>query len=172
MSGEWSVANFAFHLTSPLFLPHKTDLHLGFFPYPANGAWDTVFADTFSENLLASFNDTRYDYNGWLQAYHSFNVTLGQNFAPFKHGVINTLAVPNANGDKGGMVYMIGWEGGTHAILKRDLYYTDAVFALVKEIGGKRKIVEFRESSNIPNTAPLPTPAVWSCDFDSNGTHY
>jgi hypothetical protein len=49
--------------------------------------------------------------------------------------------------------------------LKRDLYFTDATFAVVKEVRGKRKIVEFYESSNIPNTARLPEPNPWSCDF-------
>ncbi|KAF2800398.1 hypothetical protein K505DRAFT_228858 [Melanomma pulvis-pyrius CBS 109.77] len=137
----------------------------GFFPYPANGAWDKVFATTFSPDLKATFNDTHYNYDGWLQLYRNVNVTLGKNFAPFKHGFINTLAIPNANGDKGGTVYMIGWEGGTHALLKRDLYFTDALFAVVKDVGGKRKVVEFRESSNIPNTAPMPEPNEWTCSF-------
>lgn len=138
---------------------------LGFFPYPANGAWDTVFASTFSPSLKATFNNTHYDFDGWLQLYRNFNVTLGQNFAPFRHGFINTLAVPNANGDKGGFVYMIGWEGGFHALLKRELYFTDAAFAVVEEHSGERRIVEFRESSNIPNTAPMPPPNEWECTF-------
>ncbi|KAF2269374.1 hypothetical protein CC78DRAFT_529164 [Lojkania enalia] len=137
----------------------------GFFPYPENGAWDQVFAKTFSTNLLATFNDTHYNYDSWLKLYQSFNVTLGKNFAPFKHGIINTVAVPNPNGDRGGFVYMIGWEGGNHTIYKRDLYFTDAVFAVVKIEAGQRKIAEFRESSNIPNTAPMPDPNEWTCDF-------
>jgi hypothetical protein len=158
----------------------------GFFPYPANGsstehsfkydpqliflgAWDKVFADTFSPDLKATFNDTHYNYEGWLKLYHNFNVTLGQSFGDaFKHGAINTLGVPDMNGDKGGFAYMIGWEGGFHTLLKRDLYFTDATFAVVKEIGGKRKIVEFRESSNIPNTAPMPPANEWTCSFADN----
>ncbi|KAF2647813.1 hypothetical protein K491DRAFT_723100 [Lophiostoma macrostomum CBS 122681] len=137
----------------------------GFFPYPANGQWDLIFAATFSEALKATFNDTHYDYDGWLQLYHNFNVTIGQNFAPFQHGVLNTVAVPNANGDQGGFVYVLGWEGGFQTQLKRDLYFTDALFAVVKDCDGRRKITEFRESSNIPNTAPLPPPKNWTCTF-------
>jgi hypothetical protein len=137
---------------------------VGFFPYPANGAWDHAFAETFSPDVKATFNDTHYNYDGWLKLYHSFNTTLGRNFAVFNHGFINTLAVPNANGDKGGMVYSVGWEGGLTA-LKRDVYFTDAVFAVVKDVGGKRRIVEIRESSNIPNTAPLPETNEWTCKF-------
>ncbi|KAF2702806.1 hypothetical protein K504DRAFT_463989 [Pleomassaria siparia CBS 279.74] len=139
----------------------------GFFPYPANGAWDKAFASTFSPDVRATFNNShQYDYGGWLELYHSVNVTLGKSFAPFKHGFISTLAIPNENGDKGGTVYMIGWEGGTHALLKRDLYFTDALFAVVKDIGsGERRVVEFRESSNIPNTAPMPEQNEWTCSF-------
>jgi hypothetical protein len=153
------------------FNPHGLQPHfltiffLGFFPYPANGAWDQAFASTFSPDVKATFNDTHYNYDGWLELYHSFNVTLGKNFAPFVHGFLSTLAVPNANGDKGGFVYMMGWEGGFHTLLKRDLYFTDAVFAVVKEIDGERRVVEMRESSNIPNTAPMPEPNGWECSF-------
>ncbi|KAF2192026.1 hypothetical protein K469DRAFT_346475 [Zopfia rhizophila CBS 207.26] len=138
----------------------------GFFPYPENGAWDQVFTRSFAPELKATFNGTQYNYDGWLRLYKNFNVTLGKNFAPFKHGFLNTLAVPNASGDKGGFVYLIGWQGGTHTVLKRDLYFTDAAFAVVKEVyGGERRIVEFRESSNIPNTAPMPDPNEWECTF-------
>ncbi|KAF2279906.1 uncharacterized protein EI97DRAFT_429678 [Westerdykella ornata] len=139
----------------------------GFFPYPANGAWDTVFAQTFSPSLLATFNTTHhYNYTGWLELYHSINVTLGQNFAPFKHGFTHTLAIPNDNGDCGGTVYMIGWEGGYHVRSKQEFYATDAAFAVVENVGGgERKITEFRESANIWNTAPLPKPNEWTCGF-------
>jgi hypothetical protein len=73
--------------------------------------------------------------------------------------------VPNANGDRGGFVYVIGWAGGYNKYAKREVWYTNAAFAVVREEEGKRKIVEFRESSNIPNRAALPEQTVWSCDF-------
>ncbi|KAF2734322.1 hypothetical protein EJ04DRAFT_437232, partial [Polyplosphaeria fusca] len=143
----------------------------GFFPYPANGAWDKAFADTFSPDLKATFNDTHYSYDGWLALYHNFNVTLGQSFGDsFKHGVTNALAVPDPSGGRGGFVYLIGWEGGFHTLLKRDLYFTDAAFAVVREYQGKRKVVEFRESSNIPNTSPMPPPNEWTCSFAANSS--
>ncbi|KAF2113800.1 hypothetical protein BDV96DRAFT_578354 [Lophiotrema nucula] len=137
----------------------------GFFPYPANGPWDQVFASAFSKDLKATFNDTHYGYDGWLQAYRNINVTIGKSFAPFEHGFTSTLAVPNSNGDKGGLVYAIGWEGGYSTFYNRTLYFTDGAFAVVKIVDGQRKIVEFRESSNIPNTAPMPTPNDWTCSF-------
>lgn len=69
------------------------------------------------------------------------------------------------SGDKGGFVYMIGWAGGFQMRAKRDMYFTNAAFAVVREEEGKRKIVEFRESSNIPNSATLPEQTVWDCHF-------
>ncbi|KAF2871169.1 hypothetical protein BDV95DRAFT_494982 [Massariosphaeria phaeospora] len=137
----------------------------GFFPFPANGAWDEVYANAFSKDVIASFNDTRFNYDGWLELYHNFNVSLGRNFEPFKHGFISTTAIPNMNGDKGGFGYLIGWEGGLHTALKRDLWFTDASFIVVKEVNGQRKIVEMRESANIPNSAPLPEQDPWTCAF-------
>ncbi|KAF1848134.1 uncharacterized protein K460DRAFT_68279 [Cucurbitaria berberidis CBS 394.84] len=137
----------------------------GFYPYPANTDWSNGHASAFSRNLKFTFNDTHYDFDGSLKLYKSFNETLGRAFDPFNHGFINTLGIPNANGDKGGFVYMVGWAGGFQTRAKRDMYFTNAAFALVREENGKRKIVEFRESSNIPNTAPLPEPNEWGCSF-------
>lgn len=136
-----------------------------FYPYPENGDWPTARDAAFSKDIKFTFNDTHYNYEGSLELYHSFNKTLGKSFAPFKHGFINTLGIPNTNGDKGGFVYMIGWAGGMHRLAKRSLYFTNAAFAVIKDSHGKREIVEFRESSNIPNTAPLPEQNEWTCDF-------
>lgn len=114
---------------------------------------------------MATFNDTHQNKDGFLQLYKSFNVTLSQNFAPFRHGFTNSVGIPNPNGDKGGWAYVLGWEGGFSVRLKRDLYFTQAAFAVVKEIDGERKIVEFREASNTPNSAPIPPPNNWTCSF-------
>ncbi|KAH9882606.1 hypothetical protein J1614_000842 [Plenodomus biglobosus] len=137
----------------------------GFYPFPANTHWPEAHARTFSKSLRFTFNNTHYDFDGSLALYKSFNATLGSAFLPFKHGFINTLGVPNANGDKGGFVYMIGWAGGFQRRAKRDMYFTNAAFAVVAEEDGERKIVEFRESGNIPNTAVLPEPVDWGCEF-------
>ncbi|KAF2626690.1 hypothetical protein BU25DRAFT_432078 [Macroventuria anomochaeta] len=137
----------------------------GFYPYPENGDWPTVRDSAFSKDIKFTFNDTHYNYEGSLELYHSFNKTLGKSFAPFQHGFINTLGIPNANGDKGGFVYMIGWAGGMHRLAKRTMYFTNAAFAVIRDNKGRREIVEFRESSNIPNTAPLPGQNEWTCGF-------
>ncbi|CBY01619.1 predicted protein [Plenodomus lingam JN3] len=137
-----------------------------FYPFPANTHWPTAHACAFSKSLKFTFNNTHYDYNGSLALYHSFNATLGTAFMPFKHGFINTLGVPSDAGDKGGFVYMIGWAGGFQTRAKRDMYFTNAAFAVVEEEEGERKIVEFRESGNIPNSAVLPEPVEWGCEFE------
>ncbi|KAJ4373450.1 hypothetical protein N0V86_007589 [Didymella sp. IMI 355093] len=137
----------------------------GFYPYPGNGDWPTVRDAAFAKDIKFTFNDTHYNYKGSLDLYHSFNTTLGKSFARFQHGFINTLGIPNENGDKGGFVYMIGWAGGMHRLAKRTMYFTNAAFAVIRDNGGKREIVEFRESSNIPNTAKLPAQNEWTCGF-------
>ncbi|CAE7186923.1 hypothetical protein P3342_008637 [Pyrenophora teres f. teres] len=138
----------------------------GFYPYPANTDWPKGHATSFSKDIRFTFNDTHYDFDGSLRLYKAFNATLAMAFAPFKHGYINSLGIPNINGDKGGFVYIIGWAGGFQTRAQRDVYFTNAAFAVVKEEEGERKIVEFRESSNIPNTAPLPEPVDWTCSFE------
>jgi hypothetical protein len=60
---------------------------------------------------------------------------------------------------------MIGWAGGYQKFAKQDVYYTNAAFAVVKEEEGQRKIVEFRESSNIPNHGAVPKETEWDCHF-------
>lgn len=63
---------------------------------------------------------------------------------------MSVVGVPNA-GDVGGFVYMTGWQGGY--ILgdeSRLLNTTDAAFMVIKqEKNCERKIVEFREASNL-----------------------
>lgn len=137
----------------------------GFYPYPRNGDWPSVRDTAFAKDIKFTFNDTHYNYDGSLVLYHSFNKTLGKSFAPFQHGFINTLGIPNMNGDKGGFVYMIGWAGGFHKLAKRNMYFTNAAFGVIRDNKGRREIVEFRESSNIPNTAKLPVQNEWTCGF-------
>lgn len=137
----------------------------GFYPYPENGDWPAVRDAAFAKDIKFTFNDTHYNYEGSLDLYHSFNKTLGKSFAPFQHGFINTLGIPNINGDKGGFVYMIGWAGGFHKLAKRTMYFTNAAFAVIRDNNGQREIAEFRESSNIPNTAKLPAQNEWTCGF-------
>jgi hypothetical protein len=127
--------------------------------------WEGGHARSFSKDLRFTFNDTHYDFDGSLRLYKTFNASLEKAFAPFNHGFINTLGIPNSNGDKGGFVYMIGWAGGYQKFAKQDVYYTNAAFAVVKEEEGQRKIVEFRESSNIPNHGAVPKETEWDCHF-------
>ena len=117
---------------------------------------------------MASFNSTPYNYASWLEFYHNVNETLGKSFSPFRHGFLSAVGVPNSNGDKGGFVYLTGWEGGYLVPAKKELTWTDGVFAVVKDCAGQRRVVEWRESSNIPNTAKMPTPVVWKCGFTGN----
>jgi hypothetical protein len=137
----------------------------GFFPYPANGDWPTAFDTAFSTDVLASFNQSRFDFDGFKDQYKAFNQTIGLAFKTFDHGFLTVVGVPNSNGDKGGFVYVTGWEGG-EVVTGQTVWYEDATFAVVKDVGnGVRKIIEFRESSNIPNSAPLVPQQNWTCSL-------
>jgi hypothetical protein len=135
-----------------------------FFPHPNNTSWDTHYTSTFHPSLLASFNSTPFSYTSLLTFYHSVNTTLSLAFSPFRHGFTSVVAVPNSN-DKGGFVYMTGWEGGFSVAAKRELSWTDGAFAVVRDVKGRRWVSEWRESANIPNSAPVPRPVVWGCEF-------
>ncbi|KAH8927768.1 hypothetical protein BT69DRAFT_1347078 [Atractiella rhizophila] len=136
-----------------------------FFPYPANGDWASAYDEVFSPSVLASFNGSRFDFNGFKTLYTGVNKTIGTNFQQFDHGFLSIYAAPNSNGDKGGFAQVTGWEGG-RTRLGTDIWYTDGAFAVIEDIGGgKRQIVEFRESSNIPNTGALPPTQNWACSF-------
>ena len=141
---------------------------LGFFPYPANGAWDIAFDKVFSPKLQASFNGTKFDAAGWKKWYHSVNKTIGTSFELFEHGFSNVVAVPNSVTDKGGFVAVTGWQGGRIRGMPASapgLNFTDAAFAVVQITSAGRKIVEFREMSNIPNTAQIVGAKNWTCSF-------
>ncbi|RYP53999.1 hypothetical protein DL768_001149 [Monosporascus sp. mg162] len=134
-----------------------------FFPFPANGAWDVAYDAAFSRDVLASWNETKFDFDGFKALYTSFNETIGRNFIDFRHAFIKTLGVPNSSGGRGGFAYLTGWEGGLTA-LGTELYAEDAAFAVVEETPeGKRVITEFREASNMMNTAPVPKSQDWTC---------
>ncbi|KAI9708736.1 MAG: hypothetical protein M1820_003691 [Bogoriella megaspora] len=139
-----------------------------FFPYPANGAWDGAYDEAFSPDLLATFNQSHFNFDGFKALAKTFNTSIGVSFKKFEHGFHSTVGVPNSNGDKGGFVYATGFEGGS-TVLGTDVWYEDAAFAVIKDVGGgERKIVEWRESSNIPVSIPLPPTQEWTCGLDAS----
>ncbi|RYP30513.1 hypothetical protein DL767_006190 [Monosporascus sp. MG133] len=134
------------------------------FPFPANGAWDVAYDAAFSGDVLASWNETKFDFDGFKALYTSFNETIGRNFVDFRHAFIKTLGVPGSSGGGGdGFVCLMGWEGGLTAP-GTELYAEDAAFAVIEETPeGGRVITEFREASNMMNSAPTPEPQDWTC---------
>ncbi|RYO98375.1 hypothetical protein DL764_007102 [Monosporascus ibericus] len=100
---------------------------MGFFPFPANGAWDVAYHAAFSRGVLVSRNETKFDFDGFKALYTSFNETIGRNFIDFWHAFIKALGVPSLRVRGGGFVYLTGWEGGLTA-LGTELYAEDAAF--------------------------------------------
>jgi hypothetical protein len=135
-----------------------------FFPHPTNTAWDTAYDEVFSPDVRASFNGTKFDFQGFKSLYHVFNQSLALHFGKaFSHETVDVVAVPNQH-DKGGFVYITGREGGK-TVIGTDVWLSDAAFAEVIEIDGKRVIIEMRESSNLPYVGPLPGVKNWTCSW-------
>lgn len=144
---------------------HSTTFtHLaGFYPYPANGNWSAAYDELFSPNILASFNSTKYDYEGYRSYFGRVNATIAVSFKVFDWKILSAVAVPNSNDEKSGLVFLTGRQGGRTA-RDTDIQFSNGAFAVVEDIGnGTRKIVELREASNTPSSVPNSGDDQWSC---------
>ncbi|OTA97238.1 hypothetical protein M434DRAFT_27074 [Hypoxylon sp. CO27-5] len=120
-----------------------------FFPY--KDGWETAYDAAFSTDLKASFNATSYTFDTFKQLYSAIYGSLTKTYqGTFDHGFLTVVGVPNAN-DIGGFVTLTGWEGGyVGGAGGRLVNTTDAAYAMIAQTEDcGRKIVEFRESSNL-----------------------
>ncbi|KAI1417875.1 hypothetical protein F5Y13DRAFT_199020 [Hypoxylon sp. FL1857] len=120
-----------------------------FFPY--QDGWEAAYDAAFSKDLKASFNATTYTFDTFKQLYSAIYSSLTRTYqSTFNHGFLTVVGVPNAH-DTGGFVTLTGWEGGyVGGAGGRFVNTTDAAYAVVAQTDDcGRKIVEFRESSNL-----------------------
>ncbi|RYO83168.1 hypothetical protein DL766_001493 [Monosporascus sp. MC13-8B] len=82
----------------------RPTLSTSFFPFPANGAWGVAYDATFSRDALASWNEMKFEFDGFKALYTSSNETIGRNFVDFQHAFIKTLGVPSSSGGRCGFV--------------------------------------------------------------------
>ncbi|RYP55685.1 hypothetical protein DL771_012426 [Monosporascus sp. 5C6A] len=95
-------------------LNSKQSIHKeSFFPFPLNGAWDVAYDAAFSRDLLASWNETKFDFDGFKVLYTSSNETIGRNLVNFRHAFIRTLGLPSSSGGRGGFVYLTAGKAGS-----------------------------------------------------------
>ncbi|KAI0900654.1 hypothetical protein F4806DRAFT_491545 [Annulohypoxylon nitens] len=126
-----------------------TDAVNDFFPY--QDGWESAYDAAFSTDLKASFNATAHTFDTFKQLYSAVYTSLTKTYqGTFDHGFLTVIGVPNA-GDIGGFVTLTGWEGGfVGGAGGRFVNTTDAAYAVVAQTEDcGRKIVEFRESSNL-----------------------
>ncbi|KAI0381676.1 hypothetical protein F5Y04DRAFT_65714 [Hypomontagnella monticulosa] len=126
-----------------------TDAVDAFFPY--REGWEAAYDTAFSSDLKASFNTTAYTFETFKALYGAIYVSLIRTYqGTFDHGFLTVVGVPNAN-DIGGFVTMTGWEGGyVGGSGGRFVNTTDAAYAVIAQTEDcGRKIVEFRETSNL-----------------------
>ncbi|KAK4506217.1 hypothetical protein PRZ48_004182 [Zasmidium cellare] len=124
-----------------------------FFPNHTN--WQAGYDKYFDSSLVATFaspgQDTyavQYDFAGLKTV---FGVAETQIAAKLSHAYIDTVdtvAYPFPNDTTAGYVYSTGIEYGTYQDGTSTKKFRDAVFAVVKNINGVRKIVEWHESTN------------------------
>lgn len=121
--------------------------------YPNHTGWDTKYDEIFDKSLKATLGapgstapETVFTFDTWKQLYAGVFKKVSA-LKSLTVEVQDIVAYPFA-GNKGGYVYVTGRQSGTHKDGKFAGVARDASFFVVHEIGGKRKIVEQRESSN------------------------
>ncbi|KAI1381129.1 hypothetical protein F4677DRAFT_460373 [Hypoxylon crocopeplum] len=120
-----------------------------FFPYQEG--WETAYDAAFSKDLKASFNATAFTFDTFKALYGGVYSALTTTYqGTFVHGFLTVVGVPNAN-DLGGFVTLTGWEGGyVGGNGGRHVNTTDGSYVVISQAADcSRKIVEFRESSNL-----------------------
>jgi hypothetical protein len=144
----------------------------GFYPYPENGAWDVAFDRTFSPKLIASFNGTKLDFDGWKQQYRNFNATLAAVFKPgtytFEFKDVVAVEPDVSLGSNLGFITSTGQVQAYRLNAPADappITYRNGGFGVVEvnKETGDRKIIEFRESATIANSAKLEPAVEWTC---------
>ncbi|TRX93460.1 hypothetical protein FHL15_005735 [Xylaria flabelliformis] len=118
---------------------------------PFQDGWQEGFDVAFSTDVHATFNATVFTFDTFKTAYEGFYQLLNGGFAgTFEHGFLSAVGVPNA-ADNGGFVTVTGWQAGyIGGAGGRLINTTDAAFVVIAETENcERKIVEFRETSNL-----------------------
>ncbi|KAI0502833.1 hypothetical protein F5B22DRAFT_44290 [Xylaria bambusicola] len=119
--------------------------------FPFQDGWQDAYDIAFSPDVYATFNATVFTFDTFKAAYESFYPLLNGGFAgTFEHGFLSAVGVPNGS-DNGGFVTVTGWQGGHIGGVGGPLLnVTDAAYMIITETEDcERKIVEFRESSNL-----------------------
>ncbi|VUC31228.1 unnamed protein product [Clonostachys rosea] len=118
---------------------------------PIEDTWSEGFDRAFSTNLVATFNATKLNYETLRGAFEAFHPRIVERYAgTFAHGYFSAVGVPHAN-DRGGNVYLTGWEGGYIGGDVNNVYNaTQGSFGVIEQQEDcSLKIVEWRESSNL-----------------------
>ncbi|KAF1958475.1 hypothetical protein CC80DRAFT_469526 [Byssothecium circinans] len=149
---------------------------LSLYPYPRsstdpnNTDWTIGYEKTFHPTLRASFNGTRFNYDGFLNLYKSFSGIIGANYIEWQQWRDFYVASPDSWDAKsrGGVVTTQGFNGGVLRSSNNGQNVTNhspnAGFFVVEEIEGRRWITEIREQSTLASAYQLPKDGQkWPC---------
>lgn len=142
---------------------------------PIEDDWSEGFDRAFSTDLVATFNATKHNFDTLRGAFGAFHPRIVERYAGTfvrlsldkiihyfpevptnslqTHGYFSAIGVPHAS-DRGGNVYLTGWEGGYIGGDVNNVYNaSQGSFGVIEEQEDCiLKIVEWRESSNLATT--------------------
>jgi hypothetical protein len=145
---------------------------IAFYPYPRTQAandtdWLPGFLNAFHPDVRASFNNTRYNRDGFAEVYKGFSAAIGAGYGTgWQQWREFYVSSPNTwdPKDKGGVVTGQGFNGGVLRGQTVAQNYPNAAYFVIEEIRGKRWIVEFREHGTSPGQALPKEGQKWPCD--------
>lgn len=146
---------------------------LAFYPYPRTEAaddtdWLPGYKAAIHPNGRFSWNNTRYNYDGFLKIYKGFSSAIGLSYGTgWQQWRDYYVASPDTWDPKGrgGVVTTQGFTGGILRNHTKAINYPNAGYFVVKEIHGRRWIWELREHGTSPSVTTLPKEGqYWTCD--------
>ncbi|KAJ4345358.1 uncharacterized protein N0V89_011488 [Didymosphaeria variabile] len=130
--------------------------------------WVAGYTNAFHPDGRFGFNNTRYNYDGFLQTYKGFSSAIGKSYGTgWQQWRDYYVASPDTwdPQGRGGVVTTQGFHGGVLRNQTVANNYPNAGYFVVKEIEGRRWIWELREHGTAPSAQTLPEVGQkWPCD--------
>lgn len=148
-------------------------LSAAFYPYPRTASaddtdWLPGYEKAFHPDGRFSFNNTRYNYDGFREVYKGFSKAIGAAYGTGWQQWRDFYIVSPDSWDpqgKGGVITVQGFNGGILRGQTTAINYPFGGFIVVKEIEGRRWITELREHGTNPSATTLPKEGQkWPCD--------
>jgi hypothetical protein len=120
-------------------------------------SWAPHYEETFHESLRASFNGSKYNYDGFLEVYKLFSGIIDKNYGTgWQQWRDYYVSSPDPDlKSKGGYLISQGFNGGLLKNMEVPTHYPNTKFWVVEGFDGVRKVIEIRELSTSPTAYQL-----------------